>query len=274
MTSFISWVGVDSRGPASVYLASDSRITWDSQTKWDCGRKLFASAQYPELLGYVGDVLFPSQILGQIVDLIDSHVMFREDESCEGKWRRIADVVKGAFIGYPRDKGGTFTIVYATRQESLMSSQFHVAAMSWNPTSGWDERWIDLPTSSGLVAVLGSGVNPIKKWSSRWDCTNARGTSRSVYGAFCDSLFSGDDPRTGGPPQLVGIYRKGSARTIGVVYKEERYIFGLPANSFGSPGEIEWRNSLFERCDGVTGRRLSAAQAQPAPQGLGRETQP
>jgi hypothetical protein len=70
MTSLVSWIGVDSLAPASIYLASDSRISWGNRLTWDYSRKLFASRNHPEILGYFGDVLFPSQVLGQLIDLV------------------------------------------------------------------------------------------------------------------------------------------------------------------------------------------------------------
>jgi hypothetical protein len=47
MTTLISWVGVDNRGAASLYFASDSRISWPGAEIWDHGRKLFACRRYP-----------------------------------------------------------------------------------------------------------------------------------------------------------------------------------------------------------------------------------
>ena len=63
MTSLIAWVAADDRGPASLNIATDSRISWDSgplrsRTLWDQGQKVFASQREPILVGYVGDVLF------------------------------------------------------------------------------------------------------------------------------------------------------------------------------------------------------------------------
>lgn len=74
MTAFAAWVGVDQRGPASLYLASDRRISWSGQPfrTWDSGRKVFACSTHPDVFGYVGDVLFPSLVLGQVATLIDS----------------------------------------------------------------------------------------------------------------------------------------------------------------------------------------------------------
>ena len=88
MTSFVAWVGVDARGPASIYLASDSRISWVDPDKtfetWDYGRKLFASKKYPEIFGYFGDTLFPSQMLGQVLDLIEFKRKERKFDGFEG----------------------------------------------------------------------------------------------------------------------------------------------------------------------------------------------
>jgi hypothetical protein len=271
MTSFVSWIGVDSRGPTSLYLASDSRISWGSRGYWDAGRKVFGSRRYPELLGYIGDVLFPSQILGQVLDLIDADVLFAAEDSHEGKWHRIANVIKDSFATYPSSEARAFTIVYATRQESGMLSHFYLAVLSWNPSSGWSEGWIPLPNTSGLITTVGSGAESVDRWYSRWSRTSQAGTSRSVFGAFCDSLVSHEDPLTGGPPQLVGLYRIGAARTIGVIYGDKGNVLGLPVNALGQLRSIECRNSLFERCDWATRQRLDSAQPQNASPGLGRE---
>ena len=57
MTTLISWVGIDQRRPTSLYLASDSRISWGSQHhRWDVGRKLFSCKVSADIFGYCGDV--------------------------------------------------------------------------------------------------------------------------------------------------------------------------------------------------------------------------
>ena len=52
MTMLASWVGIDTHGPASAYIISDSRISWNEQENFDHGKKVFASKNYPELFGY------------------------------------------------------------------------------------------------------------------------------------------------------------------------------------------------------------------------------
>jgi hypothetical protein len=92
MTTLISWVGVDSRSASSVYIASDSRISWGSSNCWDTGRKVFASKIRPDVFGYCGDVLFPTQVLGQLIEQIDQSILFSHGEP----FRSRAKIVKQA----------------------------------------------------------------------------------------------------------------------------------------------------------------------------------
>ena len=41
MTLVVSWIGVDTHGPASAYIVSDSRLTWADRKHFDYGRKVF-----------------------------------------------------------------------------------------------------------------------------------------------------------------------------------------------------------------------------------------
>jgi len=271
MTSMVAWIGVDSHGPASVYLASDSRISWSATSTWDYGRKLFASRRCPDILGYVGDVLFPSQVLGQIVEHTDAALLFYPDTPSVEKFKKICEVIRECFERYPRQNKKAFTVVFATRESSRLSSRFRVASLRCDPAKAWQTQWHDLPERSGLIRSLGSGRESVEKWYHRWLNTAHKRTSRSVFSAFCDSLHSGEDRRSGGPPQLVGIYRIGPARTFGTIYHGQRFLFGLPAKDLADPETIEWRNSLFERCDPQSLERLDDAQKHRAPHGLGKE---
>ena len=266
MTSLVSWIGVDSRAPASIYLASDSRISWENKLTWDYGRKLFASRNYPEILGYVGDVLFPSQVLGQLIDLIDSDSLFGVGDSPDDKWAKILSIVQKSHEGYPDEKSCPFSIIYCTRENSGMASAFHMSTVNWKSGEGWaDQRWLELPKQSGVIAVFGSGENAVNKWYSYWSGTRQSGTSRSVFSAFCDALQSGEDQRSGGAPQLVGVYRKRAAESFGVIYKGKHYLLGLPVDESEKLDAVEWRNSLFERCDWRTMKPLEGAQRHSRP---------
>jgi hypothetical protein len=268
MTSLIGWVAVDSRGPTSIYLASDSRISWKPNGTWDYGRKVFASRNYPELLGYCGDVLFPTQVLGQVIDLIDGNLCISKDHTAEQKKDIIFKILKDSFRGYPINTAQAFSIVYCTRENEQMQSFFHLATLCWG-SAGWSEEKLSIPAKSGIIQTLGSGSQFVKKWYQRWSNTKEKRTSRSVFSAFCDSIESGDDKYTGGAPQLVSIYRRGSAENVGIIYKEKRYLLGLPVECSEMCSAVDWRNGIFERCDWKTMKRMEKAQKHRRPKGLG-----
>lgn len=50
MTLLSSWLGVDSRHPSSIYILSDSRISWGDKTKFDYGKKVFGCKNSPDIL--------------------------------------------------------------------------------------------------------------------------------------------------------------------------------------------------------------------------------
>jgi hypothetical protein len=268
MTSLIAWSGVDSRGPASIYLASDSRISWEGDGKWDYGRKVFASYHYPDILGYCGEVLFTSQVLGQIISLIDTDTLFQSDSTPESKFRIISTMLKDAHSTYPQELRRAFSIIHCSRQGSGMSSSFELFELSWEPVKGWQTRSIPMPLKSDVAAIYGSGSRKILESVQRWKQSEVGGTSRSVFSAFCDSLATDSDPATGGAAQLVGVYRQYPAKLFGVIYKRHRFLHGLCVDKSPYLGAVEWFNELFERCSWETMNRLDDAQPQPRPRNI------
>jgi hypothetical protein len=266
MTSLIAWVGAN-QGFSSIYLASDSRISWGSNTSplvWDCGRKLFASRNHPEILGYCGDVLFPSQVLAQIVEHIDAGLFFKSDETPEEKSERIFSSLKNSFLGYPIQQSSQVSILYCTRQNIGKKPIIYTWSISWK-AGKWERSPLPLPTRSDLILAIGSGEITIRKFYDKWNNSEIGNTSRNVFSAFCDALKSCGDPRSGGAPQLVGLYREGTARSFGVIFNNERYLFGLPVSSDAEWEKVEWRNELFERCNAESRTVLEGAQRHARP---------
>jgi len=74
---------------------------------------------------------------------------------------------------------------------------------------------------------------------------------------------------SGGAPQLVGIYRKGAARSFGIIFNDQKYLLGLPVENENLKS-VEWRNHLFEESDPNTNQRQTNAQPQPRPKSLGK----
>jgi hypothetical protein len=265
MTSLIAWTGVDSRGPASIYLACDSRITWEGDGKWDFGRKVFASYRYPDILGYCGEVLFTSQVLGQIISIIDSESLFLNNTAPDLKFQIISSMLKEAHVTYPQELKRAFSIIHCSRSGSGMSSLFEINELSWDQINKWQNRSISMPLKSDIIAIYGTGTKTILESFQRWKQSEVGGTSRSVFSAFCDSVASDSDPATGGATQLVGIFRQGNAKLFGTIYKQHRYLHGLCVDKSSFLENVEWFNELFERCNWATMNRLDDAQPQPRP---------
>lgn len=270
MTTFAAWIGVDPRGPGSIYLASDSRISWGTALNWDRGRKVFASSNHPDILGYIGDVLFPSLALAQVTSAIDAGVMYSIVASPAERFKQIESSVKASFTLYPKNQRQPFAIIYATREGEFSNSVFHLYILSWNPLVGWKGAEMPMPDKSSTLCILGSGGTALSEWQTRWESSTESGTSRAVFSAFCDALYSDQDPRTGGAPQLVGVYRKGSGRVFGVIYDENPFLFGmrLEKDVASASSDLQWRNRFFERCD-AQGRLIQGAKKHRVPESLG-----
>jgi len=274
VTSLISWIGIDQRGPASVYIASDSRITWGYGAQWDFGRKVFIARKSPQLFGYCGDVAFPSQALGQLTSLIDSDEAFPASGSAEDRLAYITTVMTLALANYPLAERRTFSILYAARLSENMAATFDIHVMNWSMADGWTVHAAELPANSDVVVALGTGADDgtgrhvIQDAVFEWNQTEARDTSRAVFGAFCDAIKSYRDPNTGGPPQLIGLYRIGPPREFGVIWNDRLYLNGMRAAASFVSSELECRNETFERCSPVTRRLLEEAQRQPRPHRL------
>ena len=270
MTTLIAWVGADQRGPASIRLAADSRISWSLSNgsvhkKWDFGKKLFASHNDPDIVGYCGDVLFPTQTLGQIFELIDRGVFFPTDATPEEKLRLIVEALERSSAHYPQSETREFTLLYGTRTSAGMPGKFNLYRVDYAGGKNVSNKEIPIPQKSGILARLGSGGVQFKKHLDRWEKSDVGGTSRAVFSSFADFLKSGDDPKSGGPPQLIGLFREGPARAFGMVWNECRFLGGMELGDTEANSKIEWYNEQFEICDPRTLKRRPIAQPQPRP---------
>lgn len=270
MTLLVSWIGVDTHGTSSAYIAADSRITWGDTANFDHGRKVFAFQRSPDILGYCGDVLFPTMVLSQITEMADRGLLFSERTSCKEKFEAIKKKLVQQFKEYPRMveqiTAPTLQVLHISR-DSIDNLKFACWLIEWNRTKGWAGKNISLPSSSGVLFSLGSGAKEFTENLERYHQSQDQGTSRSVFHCFCDTLFNIKDKHCGGAPQLVGIYRKpdSPAVTYGIIKDRKRYFLGTPIDKKVDFAKVEWRNDLFEICDGQTMKRIDQAQQQPDP---------
>lgn len=264
MTTLIGWIGVDSRRATSVYLASDSRFTWADGSFWDYGKKLFSTKSGNELFGYCGDVLFASQVLSQVVDQIDAGVFALPDDPPDIRAGHLMLALQGALNTYPESQRKPFEVAYVARTGHNMAATFYVATLSWSK-EGFTKAIKPMPVESSCILALGSGAISFNR---RVGELTSRGknerTSRLMYMAFSDHILSNEDSNTGGSPQLIGLFSSGPAQIFGIIHKGERWISGAripPTHSFTSG--LQWRDDLFQVCDGATMKLAIGAQRQP-----------
>jgi hypothetical protein len=272
MTTFVAWVGVDSRVASSINFATDSRISWgvSGKTHWDMARKTFSSSSSPDIFGYVNDVMFPSMILGQIVNAIDSGGIFGKDDTCGVRFDKVVNHIKNSHELYPSKMRESFCIFHGSREGTGLASVFGLNTIAWDKkTSKWTIDQLTIPEVSSAITIDGSGKSIVSKWSERWSSSSQGGTSRAVFSSFCNAVHSGEDRLTNGAPQIVSLYRKDSGKTIGFVGAGKRFISGIEVLSSADmlDEKVEWRNRYFERCD-ISGGLISGAQKHHVPKGL------
>jgi hypothetical protein len=272
MTSFIAWSGADTHGTSSMYFASDSRISWDKDGKnrWDTGAKVLASRNHPELFGYTGYALLPFTVLSQACTAIDAGLRDPQAEkSADGKFDWLFSRVEEQTYAHPVWPDHDFTILYGVRtgtktyiqrkgngneppvhDEANPKATFSLYVLSWSVTTkSFTRAHHPVPQSrSAILTLAGTGAGGIRAAHDVWLDSPGKGTSRTMFSALCDALRTGADKQSGGAPQLVGLYRKGNGRTMGVVTREGAFFQGVPFRSH--PGDaVEWRDELFSPVD-------------------------
>jgi hypothetical protein len=268
MTLLVSWVGVDPHGITSSYISADSRVSWGNVATFDHGRKVFAFRLSPDILGYCGDVLFPTMVLSQITEMADHGLLFSPKAPCKERFEAIKEKIVHQFQNYPRMVEGItqpiLQVLHISR-DSINKNQFSGWLIEWTRSNGWSGKSVPMPQKSGILFSLGSGRLEFNENYVRYEKGPDHGTSRSVFHCFCDTLFNIKDKHCGGAPQLVGIYSKpdSAAKTYGIIRDKKRYFLGARIDDGANFGCVEWRNDLFERCDGLTMKRLPKAQPQP-----------
>ena len=269
MTLLVSWIGVDTHGPASIYIASDSRVSWTALAHYDHGRKVFACRHSADIFGYCGDVLFPSMVLAQIVEMADAGLLFAEDASPGIRSKAVTQKLIYQFASYPHDVAGitvdSLEVIHAARDK--MKEGFECSLLTWTRAKSWSRSAVTLPSHSDVLFARGSGAPDFRRrYATYKEGPNAR-TSRSVFHCFCDSLQNSSNAGVGGAPQLAGLIRKpgSSGMHFGIIASGRRYLLGSRVDELSNFDRMEWRNELFEVCDGQTCRRKVDAQRQPNP---------
>lgn len=266
MSLIVSWVGKDSHGYSSAYIASDSRVSWNDSDKFDSCRKTYFSKRFPDIVGYCGDVLFPTLILQTIFELIDSSVLINNNASCSERFDIFRKKLTEEISKYPSNKTtGSFEIIYISHEIVEKGyPKFTAFLYKWSKGKRPSISDIVLPDESGIINIMGSGSDCFKNQYENYK-RNKISTTRYIFHSFILSLENMTDVHCGGAPQLVGIYRKPGqgAFSYGIIYNNNRYYNGIRIDEFNGINTIEWRNKYFEICDGITKKKKPEAMKQP-----------
>jgi len=262
MTLLVSWIGKDSRKISSFYIASDSRFSWGNPIKYEYGRKVFAFTNSPDILGYCGDVSYPTVIINQIMEMEKEGILFPENSTNEDRSTILFSEITKKFENYPSTKvmRSSLEIIHVSRDHA---TDFICNIFKWTKLDGWSKRKQEIPETSDKVIVLGSGAEEFyNRYLEYYRGFNGK-TSRALFQCLCHSLLKIKDFQCGVAPQLVGLYNRFNGKNFGVIYENTRYFLGREIEPNKLISKLEWRNELFERCDGHSTSILNGAQRQP-----------
>lgn len=264
MTLIVAWAGFDCksrhrRKVSSLYIAADSRISWNGNPRYDGHQKVFASIRYPEIFGFCGDVTFCHMAISQILTKIDSDILFSTDEP--NKARVIADDIRQMQLHYANMNLESSQIIYGTR----IAKQFHLYLFRFKDGDVVMSEWPISEERGREILSGGSGKEAFKNNFRMVDHerNENHNTTRNVYHCVAKTIEQCSDPQVGGAPQMVGLYRDGYGRQYGIVKDGEYYFGGQPCKDIALLSNVEWRNDNFERVDVKTGKLMVGAHPQP-----------
>lgn len=258
MTVIVGWIPyekVEDRFlPASAYIASDSRVTQERFSNIDCAQKVFYCQKSPNIFGFCGDVIAGMYLISHAITLLDAGI--GRDVSVEDRFKLVLNLIRrdgiqnrNVNILHMARKGyrGFGCCCYSVNDGRCDMEVFSIESDSQKPFS----------------VVLGTGASEYKTKYASFESGNSSNTSRNVFQALGSMIASVRTPSCGGAIQLVGLYHEGYGRPFGFVQENAVFLFGHKVPKELVPGDLELRNSLFERCDPRTLMLIDGAQAQP-----------
>lgn len=267
MTLVVSWIGKDTHGYTSAYIASDSRVSWENLYFYDSCRKTFYSKEFPDIIGFCGDVLFPTMVIPTIIELIDKKILYDKNDPPKIRFEKFKNKLIEEIKHYPSEKtSNSFEIVYVCRDIIEKGyPDFYAYKLMWRKDKKCQTKTLELPATSGLIDIMGTGVSDFNREYGKQKKGLNKNTTRNVFHAFSIALEKMIDNKCGGPPQLVGMYRhpKKNGFAFGILHKRNRYYNGMRISFSENIDVLDWRNNYFEVCSGKSRKRKESAKEQP-----------
>ena len=260
MTTLVCWKSVDDAGRETLHFCADSRFRDSSGRQWDSGRKLFFSRRFPDIFGFVGEVLPPQTALGQLIEAIDSLSLGPRSPQPEDRMEAYKAYLDKTVGTYP--KSTVVEVLFATRDDS--GPFFHVWKIRYGIGKGSGTAH---PIGVGgeksrFIAVFGSGGDDYLERLKEVRSEAQGHTSRAIYWAFMDHLASGADRFTGGPPQMVRLKTAGPAIPVGISHQGGHFIYGFQIDKehLARTEVTEWHDEKYQFIEPVSGNPRSKAQ--------------
>lgn len=246
MTLLVSWLSADDkpnqRMIAALYIAADSRISWNGNITYDKGQKVFASHTTNDIFGYCGDVLFCSSVIHTILDKINMGIL---SGNAQKRSVLIKSFLENRLNEYPEQfKEGinNSCILYGTRDKNkFYLFKYKIESSSITLKKEELEEY--------LIISEGSGSESFKKnWYNFNNIkNNDHGTSRNVFKCFKETIKTSYTSSVGGLPQIVSLYRGHEPRYIGIEENGETYAIGDKLIEGESIGKIVLYDEEFKK---------------------------
>lgn len=266
MTLILSWVAMDEKkqgkSPASLYLASDSRVTYfcPNNTKRvdDEKQKIFLSSKYSEMFALCGDYDTCSVMLKHLLKQLDEEKIILDKVNISEKMQQL----KKYFLGGSKKIKCDSAILYGTKaNKQLVLYRFDIKKGEVCFTKQ------DLGETSNILLYDGSGKFDFKELKLKYyhdvKSFNEADTSRGAFRCIYDAISKVNDPCVGGKMQAAVLYRGiNIPKPLAIYYGEDCYLFGKKSNDILDKN-VEYRNENFEIVNPITGKIAKGAQRQP-----------
>lgn len=249
MTSLLAWIAYDSRRATALYLASDSRQTFEDGMFLDNCTKIYvavAAQNQSEVFGFCGDVTFAQHALKAVCSAIerkDIPLSYREKAESRASW--IHYYINEQLKNFSRPLIDSTTILHASRDSWGSRAKFYLHSYSGGKGATILKKKRESLTRRDLYVRNGTGHNQI--FMKLLEVRSQVGDfSRAYLAAFFRSLNGANvDKNSGGPVQLAGIATVGDARHYGIVSEGKPFFRGKKATK--NLGKVQWFDTKMQR---------------------------
>ena len=261
MTAILSWITNDGKpGAASLYLASDSRISTPLenggyQINDDNCQKVFASKDSPDLFAFCGPISGVNEFIAALINAAPQARLAKHYG--EGAESLFAEDLFQHVLG--QNEFGLLHGLTVFHGYRFGTRQFGLTSVTFTHNQNFNLKHHSPNADWGLLAIDGYGEKMVVKQQAEYIDTQSesKGYSRWLWMSFYDSLIAPQNPTCGGAPQIAALFGRNGGAELGVFFKDTAYVAGKPKVR----DDIEYRDGLFQRVD-TQGILLPNAQPQ------------